>query len=308
MANKKSNNLFSKIIKGVWIAFISMIILVLIGIFSVRINLFNLFGELPSYKSMENPEAENDLSSILISADGVELGKYYLTNRNQVTFDDISPNLVEALLSTEDLRFYDHSGIDPKGLLRALVGKLTFSFRGGGSTITMQLAENIFRTMTENQGSLYKIDFLRPFIIKIKEWIISIQLEKSFTKDEIIAMYFNTIFFGHNSYGINTAATTFFNTTPDSLNYQQSALLIGMLNAPTRYSPISNPEMSLNKRTEVLYNLYKFDFIPRELFDSLKVLPLGIEYTLQDHLTGPAPYFRQVIRPQLIYWAKENGY
>ena len=308
MANKKSNNLFSKIIKGVWIAFISMIILVLIGIFSVRINLFNLFGELPSYKSMENPEAENDLSSILISADGVELGKYYLTNRNQVTFDDISPNLVEALLSTEDLRFYDHSGIDPKGLLRALVGKLTFSFRGGGSTITMQLAENIFRTMTENQGSLYKIDFLRPFIIKIKEWIISIQLEKSFTKDEIIAMYFNTIFFGHNSYGINTAASTFFNTTPDSLNYQQSALLIGMLNAPTRYSPISNPEMSLNKRTEVLYNLYKFDFIPRELFDSLKVLPLGIEYTLQDHLTGPAPYFRQVIRPQLIYWAKENGY
>lgn len=307
MANK-SNNLFPKVIKGTWIAFFAMIILLLLGILSVRINLFNLFGDLPSYKSMENPEAENDLSSILISADGVELGKYFRFNRNQVTYEDLSPNLVNALLSTEDIRFYDHSGIDPKGLLRALIGKLTFSFRGGGSTITMQLAENIFRTMSENQGHLYKIDFLRPFIIKIKEWIISIQLEKSFTKDEIMAMYFNTIFFGSNSFGINTAAGTFFNTTPDSLNLQESAMLVGMLNAPTRYNPIRNPENAMNKRTEVLHNLYKFDFISREVFDSVKVLPLGVEYTAQDHITGLAPYFRAVIKPQLLYWARENGY
>jgi len=307
MAKKNSNNLFSKIIKGIWIAFLSMIILGIIGIFSVRINLFNLFGELPSYESMANPEAENDLSSVLISADGVELGKYYRFNRNQVTFDDLSPKLVQTLLSTEDIRFYEHSGIDPRGLFRALIGKLTFSFRGGGSTITMQLAENIFSTMTENQGLLYKIDFLRPFLIKIKEWIISIQLEKSFTKDEIMAMYFNTIFFGSNSYGINTAAATFFNSTPDSLNYQQSAMLVGMLNAPTKYNPVSNPEVALKKRTEVLYNLYKYDFITRENFDSLKVLPLGVKYTAQDHITGPAPYFRSVIKPELIYWAKERG-
>jgi len=307
MANK-SNNLFPKIIKGTWIAFFAMIVLLLLGILSVRINLFNLFGDLPSYKSMENPEAENDLSSILISADGVELGKYFRFNRNQVTYEDLSPNLVKALLSTEDIRFYDHSGIDPKGLFRALIGKLTFSFRGGGSTITMQLAENIFRTMSENQGHLYKIDFLRPFIIKIKEWIISIQLEKSFTKDEIMAMYFNTIFFGSNSFGINTAAGTFFNTTPDSLNLQESAMLVGMLNAPTRYNPIRNPENAMNKRTEVLYNMHKFDFISREVFDSVKVLPLGVEYTAQDHITGLAPYFRAVIKPQLLYWARENGY
>lgn len=304
----KSNTLFIKIIKGIWIGFFAFIILLLLGIVSVRINLFNLFGELPSYKSMENPEAENDLSSVLISADGIELGKYFRTNRNQVTFDDLSPSLVNALLSTEDIRFYDHSGIDPKGLLRALIGKLTFSFRGGGSTITMQLAENIFRTMTENQGHLFKIDFIRPFIIKIKEWIISIQLEKSFTKDEIMAMYFNTIFFGHHSYGINTAASTFFGKTPDSLKYQESALLVGMLNAPTRYSPIKNPENALNKRTEVLHNLYKYDFIDREMFDSLSVSPLGVDYQAQNHITGPAPYFRSVIQPQLIYWAKENGY
>ncbi len=308
MAKRKSTNLFSKIIRAAWIAFISMAIIVLAGILSVRVNLFNLFGELPSYKSMENPEAQNDLSSILISADGVVLGKYFRFNRNQVTFDDLSPQLIHTLLSTEDIRFYDHSGIDPKGLLRALVGKLTFSSRGGGSTITMQLAENIFRTMTENQGSLQKFVFLRPFVIKIKEWIISIQLETSFTKEEILAMYFNTIFFGHNSYGINTAASTFYNKTSDKLNYQESAMLVGMLNAPSRYSPISNPERALNKRTEVLYNLYKYDFINRELFDSLKALPLDIKYTAQDHIAGPAPYFRSVIKPQLIYWAKENGY
>ncbi len=308
MANNTSNNLFSKLIRIIWITFFSMIILVMVGIFSVRINLFNLFGDLPSYKSMENPEAENDLSSVLMSADGIELGKYYITNRNQVAFEELSPNLVDALLSTEDFRFYEHSGIDPRGLLRALVGKLTFSFSGGGSTVTMQLAENIFRTMTDNQGLLYKFDFLKPFIIKIKEWIISIQLEKFFTKDEIMAMYFNTIFFGSNSYGINTAAATFFNKTPDSLNIQESAMLIGMLNAPTRYNPISNPDNALAKRTEVLYNMHKFDFISREAFDSLKVLPLGVEYTAQDHLSGPAPYFRSVIKPQLIHWAKENGY
>jgi len=297
-----------KIIRGTWIAFFSFLILMILGVVSVRINLFNLFGDLPSYKSMENPEAENDLSSVLISADGVELGKYFRFNRNQVTFEDLSPHLVSALLSTEDIRFHDHSGIDPKGLFRALIGKLTFSFRGGGSTITMQLAENIFRTMTDNQGHLYKINFLRPFLIKIKEWMISVQLEKSFTKDEIMAMYFNTIFFGSNSYGINTAAATFFNKTPDSLNIQESAMLIGMLNAPTRYNPISNPENALNKRTEVLYNMLKYEFISREVYDSIKVLPLGVEYTAQDHVAGPAPYFRSVIKPQLIYWAKENGY
>lgn len=304
----KSNTLFSKIIRGTWIAFFALLILMLLGVFSVRINLFNLFGDLPSYKSMENPEAENDLSSVLISADGIELGKYFRYNRNQVTFDDLSPNLVNALLSTEDIRFHDHSGIDPKGLLRAVVGKLTMTFKGGGSTITMQLAENVFRTMTDNHGHLYEIGFLQPYVIKIKEWIISIQLEKSFTKEEIMAMYFNTIFFGSNSYGINTAAATFFNKLPDSLNIQESAMLVGMLNAPTRYNPISNPEKAINKRTEVLYNMYKYDFISREAYDSIIALPLDVDYTAQDHLTGPAPYFRSVIKPQLIYWAKENNY
>ena len=307
MAKQKSSSFFSRVIKITWIAFFSVLLMVIITLFSVRINLFNLFGDLPSYTSMENPEAENELSSVLISADGVELGKYYRTNRNQVTFDDLSPQLVQTLLSTEDIRFYEHSGIDLKGLIRAVIGKMTFTFRGGGSTITMQLSENIFKTMTDNRGYLYEHG-MANIVTKLKEWIISIQLEKSFTKEEIIAMYFNTIFFGHNSYGINTAAATFFGKTPDSLNYQESALLVGMLNAPTRYSPIINPDKSLNKRTEVLYNLYKYNYISRQAFDSLKVLPLDVNYRAQDHLTGPAPYFREVIKPELISWARENGF
>jgi len=307
MSRQLSENIYSKIIKGIWITFIAGIALALFVVLSVRINLFNLFGDLPSYKSIENPEAENDLASILLSADGVELGKYYRYNRNQVTYDQLSPQIVQALLSTEDIRFEEHSGIDPKGLLRAVIGKLTFSKRGGGSTITMQLSENIFRTMDENQGLLYKIGPLGPFITKIKEWIISIQLEKYFTKEEIMAMYFNTITFGHNTYGINTAATTFFNTTPDSITYAQAALLIGMLNAPTKYSPIINPDNAMRKRTEVLYNLYKYNFITRPMFDSLNATPLGIDYKAQDHISGPAPYFREYIKPQLISWAKQNN-
>ncbi len=307
MSRQLSENTYYKIIKGLWITFIAGVVLALLLVFSVRINLFNLFGDLPSYKSIENPEAENDLASILLSADGVELGKYYRYNRNQVTYDELSPQLVQALLSTEDIRFHTHSGIDPKGLLRAIVGKLTFSKRGGGSTITMQLSENIYRTMDENQGLLYKIEPLGDYITKIKEWIISIQLEKSFTKEEIMAMYFNTITFGHNTYGISTAAATFFNTTPDSLSYTQAAMLIGMLNAPTKYSPIINPDNAMRKRTEVLYNLYKYDFITRPIYDSLNATPLGIEYKAQDHISGPAPYFREYIKPQLISWAKQNN-
>ena len=134
------------------------------------------------------------------------------------------------------------------------------------------------------------------------------QLERSFTKEEIMAMYLNTILFGHNAYGIEVASRTFFNTTPDSLTYDQSALLVGMLNKPTRYSPLRYPENALNKRTEVLYNLYKYQHITKSEYDSLKVLPLGIDYTPEDHVEGLAPYFRTAIRPQLLAWAKENDY
>lgn len=301
-------NFFKLCIKVVWILSAILLLMIPITVLSVKYDFLGLFGGMPSYKSLENPEAQNDLSSELYSADGQLLGKYYRYNRTQATFNDLSPELVKTLLCTEDIRFYDHAGIDFKGLLRAVVGRLTFSFAGGGSTVTMQLAENLYQTMTENQGLLCNVKVIGPIIIKIKEWIIAVELEKSFTKKEIMAMYFNTIFFGHNTYGISTASKVFFNKTPDSLNYVESALLVGMLNKPTAYSPILNPERSKAKRTEVLFNLYKYDEITQEEYDSMKVMPLGLKYQAQDHIQGPAPYFRSVIRDTLINWANKNGY
>jgi len=303
-----SPEIYKKIIKTCWILALVILVMVPVTVLAVKYDFLGLFGGMPSYKSLENPEAENDLSSELYAADGKLLGKYYRYNRTQATYEDLSPQLVQTLLCTEDIRFHKHAGIDLKGLLRAVKGKLTFSFAGGGSTVTMQLAENLYNTMSENEGLLYNIGFLRPIIIKVKEWIIAVELERSFTKKEILAMYFNTIFFGHNSYGISTASKVFFNKEPDSLNYQESALLIGMLNKPTAYSPIMHPEAAKNKRTEVLYNLHKYGHLTREAYDSLKTSPLGVRYQVQDHIQGPAPYFRQAIRPTLLRWADEHGY
>lgn len=308
MEKEKKQSIIKKTIKVLWIIFIAKLLFIPLLIFFVKVDLFGLFGGLPSYKSLENPEAENNLASTVYSIDGELLGKYYRFNRTQVTFEDLSPELVQTLLCTEDIRFDKHSGIDFRGLARAAFGEITGNFKGGGSTVTMQLAENLFNTMSANEGHLFKFGVLKKFIIKIKEWIIAVQLEKSFTKKEIMAMYFNTISFGHNTYGISTASKVFFNKAPDSLSYAESALLIGMLNAPTRYSPIMNPDNSLRKRNEVLYNLRKYDRISEEEFDSLRQLPLGIDYRVQDHIEGLAPYFRQVLADDLLKWAKENEY
>ncbi len=308
MNAEKKSKLFKNLIKALWILFAAGLLFVFVIFLGAYQNIFNLFGDLPSYKSLENPEAENDLASQLYSADGELLGKYYRFNRTQVTYDELSPELVQTLLCTEDMRFYDHSGIDLKGLVRAAFGKLTGQFMGGGSTITMQTAENLYGTLTTNKGVLSRNGVFDDIITKIKEWIISVELERSFTKDEILAMYFNTITFGHNTYGISTAAKVFFNKPSDSLTYPESALLVGMLNAPTRYSPIINPDNALSKRTEVLYNLYKYDKITREEYDSMKIMPLGLDYRAQDHLEGPAPYFRQEIGEDLRRWCDENGY
>lgn len=264
------------------------------------------FGGLPSLQDLEKPDP--DLSSELISADGMSLGKYYRKNRTPVSYDELSTELVNTLLVTEDLRFKRHSGIDLKGLIRAVVGKLTGSFNGGGSTITMQLAENLYRTNSANRGSLYDIPGVGQFITKLKEWIIAVQLEKSYTKEEILASYLNTVEYGSNSYGIKVAAKTFFNKLPSSLTYKEAAVLIGSINAPTRYNPVYNPESAMAKRTEVLYNLYKYDVIDKIAYDSLKVSDFGLNYKVDNHNEGLATYFRSVIGRDLLEWSKEHGY
>ncbi len=264
------------------------------------------FGGLPGLTALEKPDP--DLSSELMSADGVSLGKYYRKNRTPVTYDELSTELINTLLVTEDIRFKRHSGIDLRGLLRAVFGKVTFQFKGGGSTITMQLAENLYRTNSENQGSLYNVPGLGQIITKLKEWIIAVQLERSYTKEEILAMYLNTVEYGSNSYGIKVAAKTFFNKLPSQLNYLESATLIGAVNAPTRYSPILNPENAINKRSELLYNLFKYEVINREQYDSLRIQPLSLNYRVDNHNEGLATYFRTVVGNFLLNWTRENGY
>ena len=289
-----------------WSLFIAAFIGIPMLFLLVKHDVGGLFGPLPSLQALERPDP--DLSSELISSDGVSLGKYWRKNRSPITYDQLSTELVNTLLVTEDIRFKKHSGIDLKGLTRAAFGVLTFNFKGGGSTLTMQLAENLYWTSAENQGSLYRFRKLGSLITKIKEWIVAVRLEQSYTKEEILAMYLNTVEYGSNSFGIKVASETFFNKLPSQLTYLESAVLVGAINAPTRYSPILNPELAMNKRTEVLHNIHKYGLIDKITFDSLKTQPFGLTYKVDSHNEGLATYFRSVIKDDLISWSKENGY
>jgi len=299
--------LFKIITRVLWVIGLGAVIVLPIYFYSVSVDAFGLFGGMPSIRALENPE--NDLSSELVTSDGVSLGRYWRFNRSQATYKELSPELVNTLLSSEDHRFGDHSGIDLKGLLRAVTGVITFQYAGGGSTITMQLAENLFQTMSENEGALYKVPGLRQLIIKSKEWIIAAQLERNFTKKEIMAMYLNTVSFGSNAYGIKTATETFFGKSTDSLNYQESAVLIGLLQGTTAFSPILNYDRSINKRNQVLNKVYRQGHLSKAELDSIKALPIDLtSYDVANQNKGLATYFRTVIKRDLLQWCSENGY
>lgn len=299
---------FRKAVKAVWISFLVIALGFPLYVYTVSIDLFGLFGGMPSYASIENPQ--NDLSSELISADGVSLGRYFRFNRSQVSYDQLSPDLINTLLLSEDHRFYDHAGMDFWAYPRVLWGILTFNSAGGGSTITQQLAKNLYTQNPELDGHLSKLGSLpRRIIQKTKEWIISTKLERNFTKEEIITMYLNTSDFSSNAYGIKVAAETYFNKQPDSLNIQESAVLVGMLQAPTFYNPFRNPENSLKKRNEVLYKLFAHGYIKsKQDYDSLKFMPITLEYQVQNHNKGIATYFRSILTNYLMEWCKERGY
>lgn len=302
---------FRKIFKTIWILFFCFLIGFPLYIYTVSVDLFGMYGGMPSLKSIENPE--NDLSSELISADGVSLGRYFRYDRSQTSFEDLSPALVNTLIISEDHRFHDHSGMDFWAYIRVAKGLLTFNPEGGGSTITQQLAKNLY-TQNKNMGldgwivtDVFSGKYPKRLFDKTKEWIISVQLEKNFTKEEIIAMYLNTVPFG-NVGGIQVAAKTFFNKMPDSLNVQESAVLVGMLQANSRFNPKTNYESSLSKRNEILGKLYKRGYLKsKQELDSLRALPIVLQYKVQNQNEGLATYFRSVIGPELIAWAKERG-
>jgi len=253
-----------------------------------------MLGELPSVEQLENPELS--LATDVISADSLIIGKYFSANRSNIEFNELSPYLVNALTSTEDYRYYQHAGIDFKGLARAIfyLGK-----RGGASTITQQLAKNLF-TNVDRSSTIKRI------IQKLKEWVIAIELERRYTKNEVITMYFNTMGLSDNTYGIKSAAATYFNKIPNELNIQESATLIGMLKAPTSYNPRINPKDSEERRNIVINQMVNFGDLNTVVADSVSKLPLKLDYTSIDHNIGPAPYFREYLRVWLNDWCKNN--
>ena len=248
-------------------------------------------GYVPSFEDLENPK--NNLASEVWSADSVNLGNFALENRTFVDFTELSPNIVNALLATEDIRFHRHSGVDARGVARmAIKTVLLQQNTGGGSTITQQLAKNLYpRDTTYYSWKVRR--YIRLGVAKFKEYNTAAKLERNYTKNEIIVMYMNTVAYGHNTYGIKTASKVFFDTSPDSLKIEQAAVLVGLLKAPTRYSPLKNQERSIRRRNLVMSQMQKYGFITEEELDSLSFLPIEMHYRVQDHNVGLATYLRQ---------------
>lgn len=291
LKNKLGSNI--AIIKWLWILFLGG--LTMFGLLILLVAK-GLFGDLPPLEELENPKTY--LASEVYSADGVLLGKYYLQNRSNATFESLSPNLVNALIATEDVRFYKHSGIDFRRFVSAV---LFLGKRGGASTITQQLAKNLFpRKRFDN--------VFTKATTKLKEWITAVRIEQRYTKEEIITMYLNTVEFGGNAFGIRSASKVFFSKTPAELNEIESAMLVGMLKGITKFNPIRNPERTMARRNTVLNQMRKYDFITNEQYAELSQLPIELNYQEDDHNEGLAPYFREVLRLELLEWCKDNGY
>jgi penicillin-binding protein 1A len=250
---------------------------------------FGVFGKMPSITELENPSILQ--SSEVYAVDGTLMGKYYLENGNRsiVKYRDISPYVINALVSTEDVRFYHHSGIDMKGTMRAI---LTFGSRGGGSTITQQLAKALL-----NQGR--DVSSFRRVFEKIKEYIVAVKLERNFTKEEILALYLNAVPYSDNVFGIRNASRTFFQKEPDRLTVEEAALLVGMINGPGLYNPRRNPKAALDRRNLVITRMVENNSLAAEEATRLKMLPIKLSYKKMDENTGYAPYFREVLKGEI---------
>jgi penicillin-binding protein 1A len=290
MAKKKKN--YSNYIKLLWIIAASFIGFIVILFTLVSIG---LFGSLPTFKDLENPN--NKLATEVYSADGILLGKYYFENRSDATFDEIPKLLKNTLIATEDIRFYEHSGIDYWGIIRAVKNTM-LGDKEGASTITQQLALNLTGARERNT--------IKRGVQKLKEYIIAVKLERRYTKDEILNLYLNTVAFSDNSFGIKSASRTYFNKVPDSLKIEEGAILIGMLKGNTIYNPRRNPKNALARRNVVIDQLEKYKYLTTEVSDSLKKLPIKLNYISPDHNEGVATYFREQLRQDLNKWCKEN--
>ncbi len=271
------------------------IILAPIALLTLLIVAVWLFADIPSFRDLESPNSK--LATQILDEDGRLLTTFHIENRTYVSYDELSPFLVQAAVSTEDKRFYSHSGIDTWSLWRVLVKTLAMrdSSQGGGSTISQQLAKTLY-PRADISSRIPGVKAVRMVWIKLKEWVTAVKLERSYTKDEIMTMYMNAIFFGSGSYGIRAAANTFFAKSPADLSVEEAATLVGMVNKPTRYNPALHPDLSLVRRNYVLSKMRNEGYITGAQYDSLAVLPIVLNYQVQDHNAGLAPYFRDMLR------------
>ena len=304
---------YKKLYKGrAWytktaVAFVSFIVAIFIYLGMVDINFLWLFGKSPGFKAIATPPTY--AASEIYSADSVLIGRYYKENRTPVKYGEVNPMFWRALIDTEDERFYSHHGIDPVGILGAVKDAITNNDARGASTITQQLAKNLFRVRTQySTGLLGKVPGIKMLIMKSKEWIIATKLEMIYDKNDILTMYANTVDFGNNSFGIKTAARAYYNTTPKDLTTDQIAVLVGMLKATTSYSPILNPEKSKMRRNVVLSNMMTHGDLSKDEYKSLSELPIKLNRHIEDSYEGQAQYFREEIAKYLKDWLDDNGY
>ncbi len=292
MGKQKNTLPFGPYIRWFWILFI-------VGVFGV-VSIFisaslGLLGDMPDFRQLENPKT--NLATQIMSADGKVLGKFYFNdNRTPILYKDLPQNMVRALIATEDERFYSHSGIDVRGTLRAVayLGK-----KGGASTISQQLARQLFTGVRSSN----KIEAITQ---KIKEWVISIRLERRYTKEEIIMMYLNIYDFNYNADGIRSASSIYFSKTPKDLTLQESAVLVGMLKNSSLFNPIRRPEMVTQRRNVVFQQMVRNELITQQESDSLKKLPLELNFNPQSHREGLATYFRAYLRQWMKNWIQDN--
>lgn len=283
-------------IKLLWIGLIVSVLA-----FNILIVLINAgwLGYMPKMEELENPKSA--AASEIFANDGTKIGQYYLENRDPVSYNQISPKVFDALIATEDERFYEHSGVDAEAIGRALFGVITFSPRGGASTITQQLAKHLLEQGSKN--------LLERLIEKLKEQIVAVKLEKNLTKPEILTLYLNSVPWGYNAFGIKSAAKTYFNKHPKDLNTEEAALLVGMLKGSSMYNPIRHEDRAFNRRNTVLDQMVKNFKISAEEAQHLKDQPIKLDFspTMDSQHEGVAPYFRQVVEQDVKAWCKTKG-
>jgi penicillin-binding protein 1A len=300
------SNTIKKIVWGSWIAFLSLLLLIVTFVYMVSIDSFGWFGPMVDVHTLENPKQE--YASELYTEDLATIGKFFHENRTPVRYEDIAPDMIHALVATEDVRFENHSGVDLQGTFAIAL----YSLRGikrGSSTLSQQLAKNLFDTRSSQyEGALAKkSDKIKMLINKTKEWMVAIALEKYYTKKEIMTMYLNTVHFGSGAYGVKVASKTFFNTTPDKLKLHEAAMLVGVLKGPSVFNPVFNPDTALSRRNTVLEQMQKYKYIGATRCRSTKAIPLSLQYEVENHNTGLATYFRSQITPYLLHWCEEKG-